>query len=300
MDGMGDATHLDRTTRPLLQLDDAGRIASIDQDLWIGYGLAQEAHQRLEQLLRSQRRSRPDNLLLIGASNNGKTAIAKRFLARHHVTENPLAEIATIPVALILAPNGPKIPALLRAILHAIGRDPLPRTQVADLREAAYQGVRDVAMRLLLIDDLHNIRGSGVDNILVELRNLGSATGVSLGCFATKEIAYILRRDEQMANRFGLMTLPRWRFEDVEYAKLLATFEQCLPLRRRSNLTEPALAERILVQAEGLIGAIAGLLRQAAVEAIRTGHERIDAAMLARVHTPSPSRIEALANREDL
>jgi hypothetical protein len=300
MDGMGDASHLDPATQALLQLDDGGRIACIDQDLWIGYGLAQEAHQRLERLLRSQRRSRPDNLLIIGASNNGKTAIAKRFLARHCLSENPLAEIATIPVALILAPNGPQISPLLRAILHAIGRDPLPRTRISDLREAAYQGVQDVAMRLLLIDDLHNVRGAGVDNMLVELRNLGSATGVSLGCFATKEIAYVLRRDEQMANRFELMTLPRWRFENVEYARLLATFEQCLPLRQKSNLTEPALAERIMVQAEGLIGAIAGVLRQAAVEAIRTGHERIDAAMLARVHTPSPSRIEALANRGDL
>jgi hypothetical protein len=300
MDGMGDASHLDQATQPLLQLDDAGRIACIDQDLWIGYGLAREAHQRLERLLRSQRRSRPDNLLLIGASNNGKTAIAKRFLSRHSVSENPASEIAHIPVALILAPNGPRIPPFLRTILHAIGRDPLPRTPVADLREAVYEGVQDVGMRLLLIDDLHNLRGHGVDNILVELRNLGSATGVSLGCFATKEIAYVLRRDEQMANRFELMTLPRWRREDVEYGKLLATFEQYLPLRKRSNLTESDLAERIMVQAEGLIGAIAGVLRQAAVEAIRTGYERIDATMLARVHTPSPSRIESLANREDL
>ncbi|GLR65434.1 hypothetical protein GCM10010909_01120 [Acidocella aquatica] len=54
----------------------------------------------------------------------------------------------------------------------------------------------------------------------------------------------------------------------MEYARLLATFEQCLPLRQKSNLTEPALAERIMVQAEGLIGATAGVLRQAAVEAL--------------------------------
>ena len=35
---------------------------------------------------------RPDNLLIVGASNNGKTAIARRFLARHTAAENPDAE----------------------------------------------------------------------------------------------------------------------------------------------------------------------------------------------------------------
>ena len=67
--------------------------------------------------------------------------------------------------------------------------------------------MRRVGLRLLLIDDLHNIRGSGVGPVLVELREIGSVAGVSLGCFATREIAYALRQDEQLANRFELMTL---------------------------------------------------------------------------------------------
>jgi len=300
MDTAAEATHLDPVTSALLQLNDQQRIACIDQDLWIGYGRAQEAHQRLERLLHSKRRMRPDNVLIVGASNNGKTAIARRFLARHDLPEDPDAERATIPVALILAPNGPKTLLLFRAILAALGREPSPRGRVAQLREQTYQALQDVGLRLLMIDDFHNIRGAGVDSMLVELRNLGSATGVSLGCFATKEIAYVLRRDEQMANRFDLMTLPRWQFEDAEFARLLATFEQRLPLRQKSNLTDPVLAERILVLAEGLIGAVAGLLRQAAVEGIRTGHERIDRTMLNRVSTPSPARIEALAQNQQL
>jgi hypothetical protein len=300
MDTASEASHLDSATRSLLQLNDQQRIACIDQDLWIGYGRAQEAHQKLERLLHSERRMRPDNLLVVGASNNGKTAIAQRFLARHAVPEDPDAECATIPVASILAPNGPKIALLFKAILKALGRECGEGRRIAQLRDEAYQALEDVRLRLLMIDDLHNIRGSGVDPMLVELRNLGSATGVSLGCFATKEIAYVLRRDEQMANRFEPMTLPRWQFEDIDYARLLATFEQRLPLRQKSNLIDPALAERILVLADGLIGGVAGLLRQAAVEAIRTGHERIDRTLLTRVSAPSPARIEALAQNPNL
>ena len=292
----GDAPHLDVAARRLLALDDAQRIARIDRDLWIGYGRAQEAHHRLDRILRSERRMRPDNLLIIGASNNGKTAIARRYHARHILPEDASAERATIPVAFVQAPNGPRVVPLLTNILQALGREPVRRHTIAQLRTETYRAVQDVGLRLLLIDDLHNISGSGIGPMLVDLRNLGSVTGVSLGCFATKEIAAIFRRDEQLANRFELLTLPRWQLDDMDYAKLLATFAQQLPLRRPSLLTDPGMAQAILVAAGGLIGGIASLLRQAAVEAIRTGHECIDRTMLARAHGSLPERIEAVAD----
>jgi hypothetical protein len=296
----GTADHLHEATRRLLQLTDAQRIAWIDRDVWIGYGLAREAHDRLGRILRSERRMRPDNLLVVGASNNGKTAIARRFLARNTPPEDPSAERATLPVTLIQAPNGARIPPLLFAILEALGREPGRRSSIAELRAEAYRAIQDVGLRLLLIDDLHNVRGSGVGSFLVELRNLGSVTGVSLGGFATKEIAYVLRQDEQLANRFELLTLPRWQFEDMEYPRLLATFEQLTPLRERSGLTDPALAREILLAADGLIGGVASVVRQAAVAAIRSGQERIDRTLLAHARVTTPARIESVAGAADL
>jgi hypothetical protein len=128
------ATHLDTAALRMLRLDDAQRIAGIDRDLWIGYGRAHDAHERLERILRSERRMRPDNLLIVGASNNGKTAIARRFFSRHTLTEDPTAECASLPVALVQAPNGPRIPLLLSAILQALGREPSRRSTTAQLR----------------------------------------------------------------------------------------------------------------------------------------------------------------------
>jgi hypothetical protein len=170
----------------------------------------------------------------------------------------------------------------------------------AQLRAEAYRIMRGVGLRLLLIDDLHNIRGSGVAPILVELREIGSVAGVSLGCFATKEIAYALRQDDQLANRFDLMTLRRWKIEDPDYWRLLHTLGRRLPLRAPSTLTDPDLAANIITRSDGLIGAMTRLLRQAAVQAVRTGHERIDRAMLDRVATTTPASIEALATSEHL
>jgi hypothetical protein len=292
--------HLSDAARRALAFDDAHRIALIDRDLWIGYGRARDAHARLERILRSERRMRPDNLLIVGASNNGKTAIARRFLARHTAAENPDAERSIIETVLIQAPNGPKIPQLLGSVLAALGREPGPRPTLARLRTEVHGAMRDAGSRLLLIDDLHNIRGSGVGGMLVELREIGSITGVSIAAFATKEIAHVFRLDEQLANRFELLTLPRWQFDDLEYAQLLATFERHLPLRRPSNLTDPDLARRILTLAGGLIGGIAAILRQAAVAAIESGHEQIDRSVLDGLTVSSPERIEAVATAPDL
>jgi DNA helicase TIP49 (TBP-interacting protein) len=74
------AAHLDEAVRPDLLLPDDQRIARIDRDRWIGYGRARDILAELQRILRSGRRQGPDNLLIIGASNNGKTAIARRFL----------------------------------------------------------------------------------------------------------------------------------------------------------------------------------------------------------------------------
>ena len=113
--------HLDAAIRADLLLPDDQRIARIDRDRWIGYGRAQEASAELERILRSERRQRPDNLLVIGASNNGKSSIARRFLARMLPPEQATAQASRMPVTMIQAPNGPRIPQLLTTIRPALG-----------------------------------------------------------------------------------------------------------------------------------------------------------------------------------
>ena len=189
------AAHLDDAVRPDLSLPDAQRIARIDRDRWIGYGRAREILAERERILRSERRQRPDNLLIIGASNHGKTAIARRFLSGVRVPETPAATYATIPAALIQAPNGPRIAHVLTAIRAALGQPPGRRETIAQQRAETDRIMQTVGLRLLLIDDLHDIRGGAAPaSKLVQLREVGSVLGESLGCFATREIAYVLRQ----------------------------------------------------------------------------------------------------------
>ena len=76
------AHHLDEAVRPDLLLPDDQRIARIDRDRWIGYGRAREILAELERILRSERRQRPDNLLIIGASDHATWCLPPYVIAK--------------------------------------------------------------------------------------------------------------------------------------------------------------------------------------------------------------------------
>ena len=63
--------------------------------------------------------------------------------------------------------------------------------------------------------------------------------------------------------------------------RLLASFASILPLRRRSELDSPAIRKRVLAMSDGVTNRIFRLIEVVAVNAIKGGTERIDAASFA-------------------
>ena len=61
---------------------------------------------------------------------------------------------------------------------------------------------------------------------------------------------------------------------------MLASLEMTLPLKKASNLSKPALRDKIIVMSEGLLGQMIDLLEDATIEAILTGEELITPALL--------------------
>jgi len=79
-----------------------------------------------------------------------------------------------------------------------------------------------------------------------------------------------LQSDDQMANRFKPVVLPRWELNE-EFLQRLASFELLLPLRKPSTLTDQEMAVKRHGMVGGKIGELATLLADAAVDAIRSG-----------------------------
>jgi hypothetical protein len=170
-----------------------------------------------------------------------------------------------------------------------------------DLREAlAVRLMRAVGVRLLLIDEVHNLLGATARRqreLLNLLRFLGNALRIPLVCLGTRDAYLAIRSDDQLENRFHPLLLPRWE-EGEELARLLASFETVLPLREPSQLAAPPLRELILRRSEGTIGEIALLLTRATATALRRGEERITDAVIEQTDYQAPSVRRRLIERE--
>ncbi len=145
---------------------------------------------------------------------------------------------------------------------------------------------------MLVIDEIQQILAGTLNrqrHFLNVLKGLGNELQIPLVGVGTPEAFNALQTDPQLQNRFSPLRLPRWK-AGAEYDRLLASFEAVLPLSQPSHLVQPPLANTLLAMSEGWIGELSALLTEAAVLAVRTGHERIDAGLVDTLDWVAPSK----------
>jgi hypothetical protein len=287
-----DMAHLRPEARELALLPAAERLALLLANRWIGYTRATEAISLLGRLLASEPgRVRPRNLLIVGPSNNGKTAIAGRFLRNHpqHSSENQQHEV--LPVLLVQMPPAPTVTRLYAAILAGLGVPGALHPRSPNREGAALSLLRQVECRMLVLDEVHNLLAASLPRqreLLNLLRYLGNELRIPLACLGTREAYLAIRTDDQLENRFEPFLLPLWE-DGPEFGRLLASFEAVLPLQEPSGLGLPAMRAMILRRSEGTIGEVAALLIAAAEAALVSGQERIDPDALERADYQPPT-----------
>lgn len=284
--------HLCKAAQEALALSDNERIRYILGLRWIGYSRAKQVLSNLDALMNHPKVHRMPNMLLIGPTNNGKTAIVRRFAEMHPITDDPNAKSVEIPLVVINAPPGPDVRWLFSSILDRVYR-PLEPSARTDQR--AFQAKRllgRVGARMLIIDEFHNMLAGGPQHqrfFRNAIKEIGNELQIPIVGVGTELALNAIRSDDQMANRFEVMALQLWR-DDVEYARLLASFEKLLPLRQRSYLTNRDLAVRILGMSEGTIGEISQVIKRAAIYAVRNHIEHITLDCLEHIRYTSPSK----------
>ncbi len=293
--------HLHPETRALALLPGAERLACLSVEHWIGYTRAHQALAQLEALLAHEPgKVRPQNLLIVGPTNNGKTMIAEKFHRAHPQRTADDGEHEVIPVLRVQLPAEATALRLYNALLVTLGT-PVGLHGRNDLREAlAWRLMRAVGVRLLIIDEVHNLLGAIARRqreLLNLLRFLGNELRIPVVCLGIRDAYLAIRSDDQLENRFHPLLLPLWE-DGEELARLLASFETVLPLREPSQLAATLLRELILRRSEGTIGEIALLLTRAIAAALLQGEERIDRAVIERADYQPPSVRRRLIERE--
>jgi hypothetical protein len=297
-DAAVDLSHLRPAAQQIARLPDAERLRYIRADRWIGYPRATEALGRLETLLSWPSKQRMPNLLLIGPTNNGKSMIVEKFRRGHPPVSHPDRE--EIPVLVVQMPSEPSVIRFYTALLAALGAPLRARYRVADLEQAVLRLLRAAEVRVLVIDELHNVLGGSGDKrreFLNLLRYLGNELRIPLVGVGTRDAYLAIRADDQLENRFAPLTLARWE-ADVNACSLLASFVASFPLRSPSPIATAEMAGYLLTRSEGTIGELAHLLTDAAIAAIESGEEAINQRTLLLAPYVGPTERRRLFERE--
>jgi type II secretory pathway predicted ATPase ExeA len=297
---MGEAAaHLSEHAQATLALAVEERLDRIRRPRWIGYTRAKQLLDKLDDLLTHPKTHRMPNLLIVGDTNAGKTMLANRFVQLHPADKTLAGEAVIVPVLAIQAPPGPDEGRFYNAILEALATPYNPRERVAQKQIQVLRMLKRIGIRMLIIDEVHNVLTGSVTKqrqFLNVLKYLGNDLQITLVGLGTKEALRALQADPQLANRFEPAALPRWQL-DQEFQMLLASFERALPLRQPSRLADEKLARKLLALSEGSLGELSVLLTSAAVYAVRSGTERIDEKVLAAIDWVPPSERRRRAER---
>jgi hypothetical protein len=252
-DGPVDLSHLHPAAQRIARLPDAERLRYVRADRWIGYTRATAALERLETLFCWPSKQRMPNLLLIGPTNNGKSMIIEKFRRAHPPISHEDRE--EIPVLVVQMPSEPSV-RFYTALLAALGAPMRSRYRIAELEQLLLRLLRAASVRVLVIDELHNVLGGRADTrreFLNLLRYLGNELRIPLVGVGIRDAYLAIRADDQLENRFAPLTLPRWE-PDADACSLLASFAASFPLRRPSPIANPEMASYLLTRSEGTIG----------------------------------------------
>lgn len=269
--------HLQPAYRQYADLDTEERIAWLRADRWLETSQATAGIRRLEDLLSYPPRDRMPCLLLYGDTGIGKTKIIRKFLRDHPPRFDRSTGVTTMPVVAMQMPAEPIERDVYGELLSALGA-PGPQYEAAwRLKAVCRSMMRDMGVRMLIIDEIHAVLTGTFRQqriFLNVIRFLANDLKVPLICAGTDLARQALLTDQQLAERFEAFHLKRWS-NDKYLAQLLSSLAAILPLREPSDLGTAAVRQRVLELTDGVTVRIFRLIETAAVEAIRSGGERI-------------------------
>ena len=292
--------YLNSHAHSIIDLSAEERIIRIRSERWIGYALALEALSKLDVLFNHPKKIRMPNILIIGPTNNGKSMIVERFKRMHPPQNEINGETIGIPLLTMQMPSDPTIARFYALLLHAMQATFSMKAKVSDLETVALDLLRKCNVRMLIIDEIHNML-AGRQNVQREFLNLirflGNELRIPIVGIGIREAWHAICTDPQLENRFSPIILPLWQ-DDIEFGKLLASFISSFPLRKQSYIIDNDTRNYILRRSEGTIGEISSLLTKAAIMAIQTGKECIDFSILELTDYESPTERRRQFERE--
>lgn len=284
--------HLGENATALIASSDEERINAIRQGTWLGYKDARRILARMEELLSYPRITRMPNMLLVAPSFNGKTSILRRFISQHLPDLDAANEVTICPVLMVEAPPKPDISDFYTRILDQLMTPYKPTASVVEKYSQIKKLFRQMDVKMLIVDEIHHLIAGSL-NRQQEFRNalksLGNETMVTIVAAGIEDAYNAFNTDPQMSSRFTPEELPLWKANN-EFGSLLATLELRMPLKKPSNLKDASTMLAIHTRSEGTLGDMCDLVKELAVDAIRSKSECITLDRINSLHWVPPSK----------
>jgi type II secretory pathway predicted ATPase ExeA len=282
--------HLAADCREEATLPAPERIRRIQTERWISYRKAEAILGRLEELLHYPQRDRMPCLLLHADTGMGKTKILRKFRREHPAIFDGGSGVEKMHVVAMQMPPEPDEKSFYAQLLSSLNALVRTSMNVHQMRHIVLDLLGSIGARMLIIDEVHALLASTYRQqriLLNTLRYLANELRIPLVCAGTAEAKTALTTDEQLADRFEAFELPMWQ-NDESFLRLVASFQAVFPLRQSSDLTSLASRRLLLDRTEGVTVGIVRLLETLAIDAIRSGKERIDRDSLENLRVPPP------------
>ena len=283
---------------PVLEIlapDQALRVRRLRRPRYVDYLAGDAVLARLGWLFDHPKVSRPPCTLLYAPTNNGKTALAYKFLRDQSPREDS-PEFGKKPVVCAHAPPFADMTGFCDSILRAL-KAPYRAARATAKWDHVLQLLTAVGTRLLILDEVNNLLIGKVDQrgmVLNALKSLSNELRIPVVAMGTEDAVRVFQTDPQLGNRFEPLGIPRWTISR-DYAVFIGRFVQGLELRNASDFTTRPIVTRVHTMAEGLTGETCKLLNMAAEMAVRSGREVIDMATLDDVPWVAPSERRRVA-----
>jgi len=266
--------HIDPRLHKLMFAPLAARIRHVLSDLMIMHPNLVGVCNEVEWLIREPVRQRARGLMIIADWGNGKSAIASHVQGRYPCNAPPgnPKQVRTVTISMS---GARKTKDVLNRIHENAGSPISRRFSTSDHQSLVIETLRRANCRLLVLDecqDVAQIAEREQQRVLESLKYMMNTLRLPILALGTEPARQAFKVDPHLQARFDFIDLPRWQVGE-DFTAFLDAYEQCLPLKRPSNLSATKMQEALIKISGGILDKILTRIRLVAVNAMVDGTE---------------------------
>jgi len=206
----------------------------------------------------------------------------EKFLRMHPATYDPREGLQKQSVLMVKMPTTPDERRFYVKLLTTLHAPFSPSERLATLENTAMRLLRKIDLKMLVIDEAHQLLAGSYREqrrALNLLKGLTNELMIPVVAVGTEDALHAVQTDAQVASRFDPLHLARWSESDA-FRNFIVTFGKQLPLRKPSPFGDREMIRLVLASSGGITARATRLITRASAEAIADGTECIDCARL--------------------